>query len=555
MVNVGKLSGSKIGSYHLGALLGQGGFGAVYRAEVVVGDRVIAKPVAVKVIDPVKLDTKEPVRELENAAALRHPHLVEVLGHPGEVEVRDADGRSGRVYWFAMELGTETLHTRLTRGPLSEAETRTLLRQIGAALAWLHERDLVHRDVKPSNILKVGEVWKLGDLGLTRRTVEGYYAQLKGTTLYLSPESLDDPAPKASWDAWALGMTALEAVVGAHPWRNLTERKLYVLLGGDEPLPLPSLPAGVEAAIQGCLDKEPGRRWTTRRLVDANGAVETGASPPSPHHMKAEAPVTPWRVHAGIWMRPGCVFQDAEIAPRMVVLPRGGFWMGMPESERSYLGDDAIPYHYVNIDYNIAMGECAVTFAEWDAFVSDGGPERDDSGWGRGDMPVINISKSDAQHYLDWLNDRLGMMESSYRYRLPSEAEWEYSSRSGTNTKYWWGNRLDTNLLNISGSMSERKTVSVRRYAPNYFGLYQTLGNIGEWCEDVWHDFYYGAPIDGSAWMVPDESTDGFGVYRGGAYCFDHSVDSAYRFQEHPDTGSNGGFEVCGFRVARTLPS
>ncbi|WP_372399792.1 bifunctional serine/threonine-protein kinase/formylglycine-generating enzyme family protein [Azospirillum sp. HJ39] len=562
MVDVEKLSGVRIGSYHLSTLLGRGGFGAVYRADVVVGNRAIAKPVAVKVINPAKLDSKSPLRELENAAELRHPHLVEVLGHPGEAEVRDADGQSGHVYWFAMELGTETLHARLARGALSDAETHTLLRQIGAALAWLHGRHLVHRDVKPGNILKVGDVWKLGDLGLTRRTVDGYYAQLKGTTLYLSPESFDDPAPKACWDVWALGMTALEAVTGSHPWRHLTERKLFVLLGDDEPLPLPKLPKGVEDVVRGCLDKEPRRRWTAQRLAEGTSADRASVSGPHASIAATAAspePGSPWRVHSGAWKLPGCVFQDGDVAPRMVVLPRGEFWMGSKADEISHYADEA-PRHRVRIGYDLALGECAVSFSEWDAYARDGGYRPGDQGWGREDRPVINVSWADTQKYLDWLNLRLGLKGRPDRYRLPSEAEWEYAGRAGTETAFWWGGEItpsqanyDGNYLYAGGGLKARyrqQTVPVRSFSPNPYGLYQVHGNVLEWCEDVWHGHYNGAPADGSAWVAGGEH--GHRVLRGGSwYSNPKSLRSAFRRASEPGPRAY----VNGLRVARTLSS
>ncbi|NYZ17891.1 SUMF1/EgtB/PvdO family nonheme iron enzyme [Azospirillum sp. RWY-5-1] len=554
MVNVGKLSGARIGSYHLGALLGQGGFGAVYRADVVVGDRVIAKPVAVKVLDPAGLDRTSPLRELENATELRHPHLVEVIGHPGEAELLDADGQAGRVFWFAMELASETLLSRLARGALSEAEIRTLLQQVGGALAWLHERKLVHRDVKPANILKVGDVWKLGDLGLTRQTVEGYYAQLKGTTLYLAPESLDDPAPKPSWDSWALGMTALEASVGNHPWRHLTERKLYVLLGDDEPLPLPNLPKSVEEAIRGCLDKEPGRRWTTRRLVNAYAPVKK--EPDAPAQLRF-ASREPFRVYSGTWMKPGCVFRDAEFAPRMVVLPRGEFWMGFKEEERDTR--DECSRHWIRIGYDLALGECAVRFSEWDECMAEGGYRPDDEGWGRGDRPVINVSWFDVQGYLDRLNRRLGLADRPDRYRLPSEAEREYGGRGGTATPFWWGEKITPSRANYDanhmyeggGATGEyrRRTVPVQNFAPNPYRLYQVHGNVWEWCEDAWHGDYSGAPSDGSAWTAGDDPRS-YRVLRGGAWnALPKCLRSAHRTSSAPDVRAY----ATGFRVARTL--
>ncbi|NYZ17899.1 serine/threonine protein kinase [Azospirillum sp. RWY-5-1] len=266
MVDVTRLQGVRLGSYVLGDRLGHGYFGAVYAAEVVVGGEVIAKPVAVKVLNPALLDPGDPLRELRNAMHLRHPHLIAVEGHPGETVVT-AHGVTGSVFWFVMERAEGTLAARLERGPLTEVEIDALIRQVGGALAWLHREGWVHRDVKPGNILRVGDVWKLGDLGLARMAVDGPYAQAKGTTVYLAPESFERPAPQPSWDVWAFGLTLLAAFGGRHPADGKSDREWLETLFAEEALPLPPLAFRLEEIVAGCLEKAPERRWTAQRLA------------------------------------------------------------------------------------------------------------------------------------------------------------------------------------------------------------------------------------------------------------------------------------------------
>jgi formylglycine-generating enzyme required for sulfatase activity len=185
----------------------------------------------------------------------------------------------------------------------------------------------------------------------------------------------------------------------------------------------------------------------------------------------------------------GDVFKDCDACPEMVVIPAGQFYMG---DISGFEGDDEKPVHLVQIDHNFAVGKYEVTLDEWDACASNGGCggyRPDDRGWGRGRRPVINVSWVDARRYVSWLSRKTGQS-----YRLLSESEWEYVARSGTRTKYSFGNSISVRDANFSGSFG--KTVAVGSYWPNGFGLYDVHGNVFEWVEDCWHETYSGSPTD-----------------------------------------------------------
>ena len=132
---------------------------------------------------------------------------------------------------------------------------------------------------------------------------------------------------------------------------------------------------------------------------------------------------------------PANVFSDCSGCPQMVKVPAGTFTVGSPASERDR-GDDEGSQHSVTMGAPFAVGMYEVTFAEWDACVRAGGCdyEPDDEGWGRGDRPVTNVNWTDAQAYVRWLSRHTGR-----QYRLPSEAEWEYVARAGSQAARYWG--------------------------------------------------------------------------------------------------------------------
>jgi formylglycine-generating enzyme required for sulfatase activity len=155
---------------------------------------------------------------------------------------------------------------------------------------------------------------------------------------------------------------------------------------------------------------------------------------------------------------------------------------------------------------------------------------------------VIIVSWDDAQAYLAWLSRKTGRP-----YRLPSEAEWEFAARGGTQTAFPWGADWDARLAN--GADSVGRTTEAASYPANPTGFYDMIGNVWEWVEDCWHDSFVGAPKDGSAW-VDGSSCQSGRVVRGGSWNnLPVDLRVAFRLRVPPDFR----YFNLGFRVARTL--
>ena len=240
---------------------------------------------------------------------------------------------------------------------------------------------------------------------------------------------------------------------------------------------------------------------------------------------------------------------------RWLTSPGGTFRMGDLSGEGD---EDERPVHAVTVPA-FRMGKYEVTFAQWDACVADGGCggyRPDDEGWGKGNRPVINVSWDDAQLFIDWLNDK-----TDGKFRLPTEAEWEYAARAGSTTKYHFGDS-ESQLCRYANHADDSTDYSNRQTSPVLMGsvsvplwwgaTYPTVTGFttctvtcGSGCRIAGMIVYVGAPTDSSAWTQGDCSRR---VYRGGSwYNILGGATSAYR-NEGPRTDH---YSHLGFRLAQ----
>ncbi|MBL8297982.1 MAG: SUMF1/EgtB/PvdO family nonheme iron enzyme [Rhodanobacteraceae bacterium] len=293
-------------------------------------------------------------------------------------------------------------------------------------------------------------------------------------------------------------------------------------------------------------------------------------------------------------LRPGQLINDpfldrAGTAPAVLVVPTGKFLMGSPESEKGHRNAEG-PQREVVIDSGFALGRSEVSVGEFREFVRASGYRtsaevegassvyEENSGRmvdGRGvtwqddysgkraadNLPVVHVSWEDANAYLAWLTQRTGK-----KYRLPSEAEYEYALRAGLATRFPWGDNDPTRTIGNFTGAGDRSPAhrtwrkGFARYADNYWGpapvrtfpanslgFHDLDGNVSEWVEDCWHDTYLRAPRDSRAWVNPGCERH---VVRGGSWGSDPDhVRSAYRLSALTTTRSGR----VGFRVARDL--
>jgi formylglycine-generating enzyme required for sulfatase activity len=163
---------------------------------------------------------------------------------------------------------------------------------------------------------------------------------------------------------------------------------------------------------------------------------------------------------------------------------------------------------------------------------------------GDDDTPVTNVSWDDTKLYIAWLARATGKA-----YRLPTEAEWEYAARGGTQTRYWWGDDLQPGMANCRNCVAvalAEQPIKVGSFKANPFGLYDMGGSVEQWVQDCWHKNYQGAPSDGSAWAESDDCSHH--VIRSGSW----KNDARYVRPANRDSYGNARYQTHGFRIALT---
>lgn len=506
----------------LRTLSDKGGMGVVYQAE----DQRLGSTVVVK--ETRYLQMKPEVRDLMLKAFFREARLLANLQHPALPRVTDyfveGDGHFLVMEFIRGKDLEELLAERGTAFPVDD-----VLRwadRLLEALEYLHGHDepIIHRDIKPANLTLTprGDIMLL-DFGLAKGAAGGLQAASSVfgyTKQYASWEQIKGKGTDARSDLFSLGATLYHLLTGKRP-PDAAERVSEVAIGSSDPLKTAadlnrSVPADVSTAIFCAMALKPDERPASAVLMrQALRMRSISVAPTVPDELALSA-------------RPKTIesFTDEldGIKLEMIYIPSGKFTMGskMKESEKPPHGV-VVPAFYI--------GKFQITQAQWKA-VMGSNPSHFK---GDDNLPVENVSWNNAKEFCQ----KLGQLTGN-AYRLPSEAEWEYACRAGTIGDY--AGNLEEMAWYSKNSGS--KPHAVGRKEPNAFGLHDMHGNVWEWCEDVWHVNYQGAPTDGSAWI--ESGNQGLRIVRGGSWYYDAGRCRS-GFRQHHLPGSR--HYSFGFRV------
>ncbi|MEB3193085.1 MAG: bifunctional serine/threonine-protein kinase/formylglycine-generating enzyme family protein [Snowella sp.] len=547
--------------YLLKEFIGCGAYGAVFRADEMLAERVM-QTVAIKIVivDLERLDQQ--IEELQLAVRLRHPHLI------NGITCEQGDVNGDLCIGLVMELADDSLESylKVSKPPLAVEFVSTLVQHLADGLAYIHGQGIIHRDLKPANILRVGENWKLADFGIARSLQDGTStytnpSQQIGTIAYMPPESYGGRISSA-WDLWSLGVMIHDLLSNQHPFPSNIVPELIQMVLSQEPILSENLGSPFREIVTGCLIKEPRDRWTAQQVLKP-------LQPPVIQFATPQASPSP---------NPQVLILDLpnNIKLEMVKIPAGSFLMGSAETEVKRLNKEystdwyncELPQHRVTLQ-EYYLGKYPVTQEQYQAVMGNNPSHFKDNP----KNPVENVSWNDTKTFCQKVYEKTGE-----KVRLPTEAEWEYGCRAGTQSRYYFGDdesqlgnyawygdnsgkiRLNSEKLWIDepdGSKYWEKLKNnnsqshpIGEKDPNQWGLYDMHGNVWEWCEDSWHENYKEKPEnlkqDGSIiWSSSNESRH---VLRGGSW-FDFlpwDCRSANRNWDNADFGCSGDF---GFRL------
>ncbi|MBD1902770.1 SUMF1/EgtB/PvdO family nonheme iron enzyme [Trichocoleus sp. DQ-A3] len=582
-----------LGRYRALAPLGQGGFGRTFRA---IDEAKPSKPACViKQFFPIQqgTDTANKAAELFHQEAVRleelgnHPQIPELLAHFEE------ENRQYLVQQFIN--GQNLAHILEQQGAFSETEIRSLLADLLRVLEFVHSKQVIHRDIKPENIIRrqVDNQLVLVDFGAAKFATGTALART-GTVIgdfrYIAPEQAVGKGVFAS-DLYSLGVTCIHLLTNVEPLELFdTDEDAWVWQSSLQN------PVSDEfrSILYKMIQRGAKRRYqSTEDVLKALTLQKLSVAPTNPKNPQSSSLQTfippKSSVAPTILNIPQAsplktfdfdvVTVDAQgretnrrrmqakyfsedlgggVTLEMVEIPGGTFLMGSPGTEKGRSSRES-PQHQVTVA-PFFLGKFTITQAQWKAVANLPTIKRvmqpnpyDLQYGGTTNRPVENLSWVDAVEFCARLSKKTGKI-----YRLPSETQWEYACRAGTNTPFHFGDTITTDLANFNGNYTyasaprgkyRQQTTEVGSFPPNAFGLYDMHGNVYELCADVWHDYYNGAPADGSAWE--SGGNNAFRLLRGGAWSNNpEHCRSAVRDKLHPD----GRGRFYGFRVV-TVPS
>lgn len=554
--------------------LGQGGFGTVYRAYDTIRDRHVAIKIAeVKYVNGKMYSLQDEIKAIGELS--EHPNIAYYE------KVHQFKTLHGRVDCAIMQYYPQgSLFAWLKSNPFSPQHKAQLVQGILNGVAFLHHNRIVHRDLKPSNILVVHRksdnhiVPKITDFGLSKKvnqtqtTTFSHSIAGAGTLRYMSPEQLQSTNKKIHYntDLWAVGIILYRLFVGKHPFvadlhLSVMEQEVQLYTNITKaPLPqaVHTIPQPYREIVQRCLVKDPKQRVKKAQelltLLNQHKATDPDYTASGETTLPNDS-----TDKEGWWDAVKKVFLGNDASPKpieytapsvnptfpthndieMVYVAGGTYTMGCTKEQGGDCSDWEKPAHEVSVP-SFYMGQYLVTQAQWQAIMGSNPSHFKNNP----KHPVERVSWNDISNFLRKLNAKTGR-----NYRLATEAEWEYAARGGNKSRsYKYAGSNNIGDVAWYSKNSGGKTHEVGKKKPNELGLYDLSGNVWEWCQDLWHSNYKGAPTDGSPWESGDDSS--YRVLRGGSWNdLQENCYVAFRSSDLPNLSYFNG----GFRLAHSL--
>jgi formylglycine-generating enzyme required for sulfatase activity len=542
--------------------IGSGGFARVYKAK-----RRDGRIVAVKI--PVNMDEaigKSFLREITSWQRLNHMNIVSLL-----------DANILPIPYLEQEY-MESGNLESPKKPFDVSKACEIVFDIAEGLKYAHKQGIVHRDLKPQNILLSEDgTPKITDWGLSKFMAESRSLTPHGyTPAYAAPEQISPKKfgkPDERTDIYQLGVIFYNLLTNDLPFKGEDLIEIVFAILNEMPAAPSELnheAKEVDHIVLRCLMKHKEERYQSaeelqkdlekfikpkqkpevvqeklqqktalkektniereripeRReaskvpkknekkslqkyfaivavLIIALAALYIILSPHPPPGPPGTPDQTPIVSKTPAAILPSNFTNSVSI--EFVQIPAGEFDMGSPQKEAGR-DDDEGPVHRVKIANAFYMSKYEITQKQWHDVMGS------NVSFFKGDnLPVEQVSWNEAQEFISRLNEKEGID----KYRLPSEAEWEYAARAGNTTRYYFGDdasKLDEYEWFIGNS--EFKTHGAGQKKSNPWGLYDMHGNVWEWVQDVYHVSYVGAPTDGSAW----EGNGTHRIIRGGSF-------------------------------------
>lgn len=516
-----------INRYRLDNLVAEGGFAQVWRAY----DLELQRTVAVKVPKPSRLQSKD----LFMAEARR----VARLNHPGIVPVYDVGVEDGFCFIVSAFVEGGSLADHLVNAPPSSQQSIRWVIEIAEALEYAHLHGIIHRDIKPANILiDHHNRALLADFGIAQSANRAGQAALSlGTLRYMSPEQLEGRGLDHRSDIFSLGVVLHELVTGRLPYTSLDPNTLRrEISSGNTIRSSPNMPLALRQICTKALHRNPHQRYTsaarfsadlrrylgtsgftwlpwlaiasivflggvlylvkvnTPTLAKSDSGVEKGERNTSlASTIKAKIVLSPNAY------KPGELRSDNGLMMRLIYCPSGEYLMGCPEGEPDTEPDET-PQQSVALTNGFWIGQYEITQAEFLQVTGKAPWENQPFAKDIPDAAASYISWDDADDFCKKFTKKEreeGRLGEDEVYRLPSEAEWEYAGRAGSQTRYSFGTdvaKLDEYAWFKDNTHfgDERYTHRVGQKKPNPWGIFDIHGNAWEWCLDRFSDKRFG---------------------------------------------------------------